>query len=82
MSSVCSAVESDWSGASRINGDNNGDEGKTLRDSVHAALGNLIKARRVYYTGNKGYFLVTPEAGINNRYKINIPFDFDPNSVC
>ena len=51
-------------------GCNNGDEGKTLRDSVHAALGNLIKARRVYYTGNKGYFLVTPEAGMNNRYTL------------
>ena len=62
MSSVCSAVETDWSGASRIVTDPT-DPTRNLRDSVHAALGQLIKARRVYYTGNKGYFLVTPDGG-------------------
>ena len=35
-----------------------------LKDTVHAALGNLIKARKVYYTGSKGYFLVA--AGSTN----------------
>ena len=54
MTTLCEAVEQDWSGAHRLD---------HLKESVHAALGHLIKQRRVYYTGNKGYFLVAPDSG-------------------
>jgi hypothetical protein len=48
MNTLCDAVESDFP-ISSFN----------VRESVHSALGQLIKQRKVYYTG-KGYFLVTP----------------------
>ncbi len=51
MSTVCESVEQDWSGVHRLN---------HLQESVHSALGQLIRQRRVYYTRSKGYFLVTP----------------------
>ena len=51
MSVVCESVERDWSGAHRLD---------HLREAVHSALGQLIRQRRVYYTRNKGYFLVMP----------------------
>ncbi len=51
MNALCDAVESDFAGV----------PSGPLRESVHSALGQLIKQRRVYYTG-KGYFLVTPAA--------------------
>ena len=54
MNTLCESVEKDWSGASRI---------EHLKESVHSALGQLIKQRKVYYTG-KGYFLVTPDSPI------------------
>jgi len=54
MDSVCTAVEADWSGQQHQR------SGQSLRESVHAALGLLIKQRRVYYTGSGGYFLTTP----------------------
>lgn len=50
MATLCEAVEHDWSGAN---------QNEHLKDSIHAALGQLIKQRKVYYTG-KGYFLVNP----------------------
>ena len=58
IDSICGVVEQDWSSnvISRIlleGGKEN------LKDTVHSALGCLIKARKVYYTGNKGYFLVS-----------------------
>ena len=53
MTTLCDAVEKDWSGAHRLE--------SQLKESVHSALGQLIKLRRVYYTG-KGYFLVTPDS--------------------
>ena len=55
MNSLCEAIESDWSGAHRI-------EPGSVKEAVHAALGQLIKLRKVYYTGNKGYFLVAPDS--------------------
>lgn len=53
MTALCDAVGKDWSGAHRLE--------SQLKESVHSALGQLIKLRRVYYTG-KGYFLVTPDS--------------------
>ena len=38
-----------------------------LPATVHAALGSLIKKRKVYYTG-KGYFLVSPDPASIPRY--------------
>ena len=55
MTALCDAVEKDWSGANRLEAQ--------LKESVHSALGQLIKLRRVYYTGKGGYFLVTPDCG-------------------
>ena len=65
IDSICGVVEQDWSSnvISRIlleGGKEN------LKDTVHAALGCLIKARKVYYTGNKGYFLVSA-ATVNSQ---------------
>ena len=60
MDSMCQSVEQDWSGSGGgLIGRLLIDGGKSnLKDTVHGALGNLIKQRKVYYTGNKGYFLV------------------------
>ena len=57
IDSICQLVEREWSSGviSRILMEGGKEN---LRDTVHAALGNLIKARKVYYTGSKGYFLV------------------------
>ena len=58
IDSICRLVEQDWSSGviSRILTEG----GKAnLHDTVHAALGNLIKQRKLYYTHNKGYFLVS-----------------------
>ena len=57
IDSICSLVEKDWSSGviSRILTEGGKEN---LKDTVHSALGCLIKARKVYYTGNKGYFLV------------------------
>ena len=45
----------------RLNRDFPGLSNNNLPATVHAALGSLIKKRKVYYTG-KGYFLVSPDA--------------------
>jgi hypothetical protein len=68
MTTIINAVNQDWSSlvtrmklnsaAANVNGDIN--DAEALRDNVHSALGALIKQRKVYYTGNKGYFLVGP----------------------
>ena len=65
IDSICLVVEQDWSSAviSRILTEGGKEN---LKDTVHAALGCLIKARKVYYTGNKGYFLVA--AGPTKSY--------------
>ena len=57
IDSICSLVEKDWSTGviSRILTEGGKEN---LKDTIHSALGCLIKARKVYYTGNKGYFLV------------------------
>ena len=57
IDSICSLVEKDWSSGviSRILTEGGKEN---LKDTIHSALGCLIKARKVYYTGNKGYFLV------------------------
>ena len=57
IDSICNLVEQDWSSGviSRILTEGGKEN---LKDTVHGALGCLIKARKVYYTGNKGYFLV------------------------
>eukprot|EP00095_Tigriopus_kingsejongensis_P006000 maker-scaffold505_size153196-snap-gene-0.19 protein:Tk06000 transcript:maker-scaffold505_size153196-snap-gene-0.19-mRNA-1 annotation:"AGAP006598-PA" len=60
MITLCDAVEQDWSGAN---------QNLHLKDSVHAALGQLIKQRKVYYTG-KGYFLVNPSDATSNPLKM------------
>uniref|UniRef100_A0A0K2T0G6 Putative LOC100650169 [Bombus terrestris] n=1 Tax=Lepeophtheirus salmonis TaxID=72036 RepID=A0A0K2T0G6_LEPSM len=54
---LCSIVESDWAGSSRT---------ENLRETIHSTLGQLIKQRRVYYTGNSGYFLVDSLGGNNS----------------
>ena len=62
MNTIIDAVNQDWSTlVSRMKLQD--DE---LRDSVHSALGALIKQRKVYYTGNKGYFLVCPSGNTVN----------------
>ena len=66
IDSICGVVEQDWSSnvISRIlleGGKEN------LKETVHAALGCLIKARKVYYTGNKGYFLVSAVKSVNSQ---------------
>ncbi len=60
INTVCESVESDWSGAHRVQQQQQqqvssptGAESPAvpLKDQVHQALGQLIKQRRVYYTG-------------------------------
>lgn len=53
ISTVCDSVESDWSGAHSRTAqqDQQQQDQQSLRDQVHQALGQLIKQRRVYYTG-------------------------------
>lgn len=56
MNTIIEAVNQDWSSlVSRMKL-----QEAELRDTVHSSLGALIKQRKVYYTGNKGYFLVGP----------------------
>ena len=56
MNTIIEAVNQDWTSlVSRLKL-----QEAELRDSVHSSLGALIKQRKVYYTGNKGYFLVGP----------------------
>jgi len=55
MDALVNAVENDWTGVApfcRTNGV------ETLKETIHASLGSLIKQRKIYYTGSKGYFLV------------------------
>ena len=68
IDSICNLVEQEWSTGviSRILTEGGKEN---LKDTVHAALGCLIKARKVYYTGNKGYFLVA--AGSINSQSVN-----------
>ena len=72
MNTILDSVQQDWSslvhrlkvdGSSNEGGNHSG--GEDLRDKVHSALGALIKQRKVYYTGNKGYFLVGPDSNSN-----------------
>lgn len=58
MDTLCEAVKNDWAGVVSST--------ESLREAVHSALGQLIKQRRVYYTGNKGYFLVTSPTSPEN----------------
>ena len=51
MTMLCDAIETNFGHAMS--------SGSNVRESVHNALGQLIKQRKVYYTG-KGYFLVAP----------------------
>ena len=52
MPTVCDCVDQDWSGAAKARGSGEtGGDSPPLRDQVHQALGQLIKQRRVYYTG-------------------------------
>ena len=65
MNTILDSVQQDWSSlVHRLQVDGSNDGGnhssEDLRDKVHSALGALIKQRKVYYTGNKGYFLVGP----------------------
>ena len=62
MNTIIEAVHEDWS--SLVNRIKN--ETPDLKDAVHCALGALIKQRKVYYTGNKGYFLVGPTENGSN----------------
>ena len=62
MNTIIEAVHEDWS--SLVNRIKN--ETPDLKDAVHSALGALIKQRKVYYTGNKGYFLVGPTENGSN----------------
>ncbi len=58
MSTILGNVTSDWTSlVSRMEDQSEA----SVREAVHTALGALIKQRKVYYTGNKGYFLVTPD---------------------
>ena len=67
MNTICDEVRRDWSGQGS-------DKSVQLKEPIHAALSLLIKQRRVYYTGNKGYFLVNPSdanspfKGLGNRF--------------
>ena len=72
MDSICEAVRMDWANGvvSRMLADGGKDDLKAL---VHSALGTLIKLRKVYYTGNKGYFLVVSQKNENNAQPIR-PF--------
>ena len=59
MGTILESVQNDWASlVQRLKADSLDEN--YLRDSVHSALGALIKQRKVYYTGNKGYFLVGP----------------------
>ena len=58
MNTIINAVNQDWS--TLVNRMRLSDGESELRENVHSALGALIKQRKVYYTGNKGYFLVGP----------------------
>ena len=59
MGTILDSVQNDWASlVARLKADSLDEN--YLRDSVHSALGALIKQRKVYYTGNKGYFLVGP----------------------
>ena len=51
MTMLCDAIDTNFGQVMRT--------GSNVRESVHNALGQLIKQRKVYYTG-KGYFLVAP----------------------
>ena len=58
MNTILESVTSDWTSiVSRM--EDQSEAG--VKEAVHASLGALIKQRKVYYTGNKGYFLVTPD---------------------
>ena len=67
MSTISDEVRRDWAGQGCY-------KNEQLKESIHAALSLLIKQRRVYYTGNKGYFLVNPSdanspfKGLGNRF--------------
>ena len=55
MELLCKTVEREWNGVAPFCRTNGHD---TLRETIHQSLGGLIKQRKIYYTGNKGYFLV------------------------
>jgi hypothetical protein len=55
MELLCKTVEREWNGVAPFCRTNGID---TLRETIHTSLGGLIKQRKIYYTGNKGYFLV------------------------
>jgi hypothetical protein len=56
MELLCKTVEREWNGVAPFCRTNGLD---TLRETIHQSLGGLIKQRKIYYTGNKGYFLVS-----------------------
>lgn len=67
MNTIIEAVNQDWATlVNRIKHQFNQGQSADLRDNVHSALGALIKQRKVYYTGNKGYFLVGPSDASSN----------------
>ena len=61
MATLIASVKTEWPGAASTHAKGSkGSNETSLKDSIHATLGQLIKSRRVYYTGAKGYFLVSP----------------------
>ena len=60
MDTICEVIRTDWSTGvvARMLADNGSSKDDSLKSLVHSSLGSLIKQRKVYYTGNKGYFLV------------------------